>query len=248
MTPVPILTGPHGSARVLDAYRGLCYGQPRAWKSLWSGGAMSQVLKVEASSLESVLQRSVRLILAGEVVAFPTDTFYCLGADPFNLKAVSEVFRIKRRSASRALPLLVSSFDQAVDLTENPPALFFKLAERFWPGPLTLVVPGSRLIPLKITGNTGKVALRWPKAPLAVALIAAAARPLTGTSANLTEHAACTTAQEVADQLGDTVPLILDGGSTEGELASTVVELDGDRVRILRPGPVAESDLKEFLD
>jgi tRNA threonylcarbamoyl adenosine modification protein (Sua5/YciO/YrdC/YwlC family) len=194
-----------------------------------------------------VLEQSVRLILAGEVVAFPTDTFYCLGADPFNLKAVNEVFRIKHRSAARPLPLLVSSFDQAVDLTENPPALFFRLAERFWPGPLTLIVPGSRLIPLKITGNTGKVGLRWPKAPLAVALIAAAARPLTGTSANHTDYPACTTAQEVADQLGATVSLIVDGGCTQGDLASTVVELDGERYRILRPGPVTETELKEFL-
>lgn len=208
---------------------------------------MSEILKVETSRLEFVLEYSVRLILAGNVVAFPTDTFYCLGADPFNLKAVSEVFRIKRRTAGRPLPLLVASLDQAADLTENPPALFFKLAGKFWPGPLTLVVPASRLIPLKVTGNTGKVGLRWPKAPLAVALIAAASRPLTGSSANLTEHPACTTADEVEQQVGDAVPLILDGGSTGGELASTVVELDGEQGRILRPGPITESELKEFL-
>ncbi len=209
---------------------------------------MSEIIKVDPARLEFVLEYAVRLILAGKVVAFPTDTFYCLGADPFNLAAVSEVYRIKGRTADRPLPLLVASLDQASDLTTDPPALFFKLAEKFWPGPLTIVVPASRQIPLKVTGNTGKVGLRWPRAPLAVALIAAAARPLTGTSANLSEHPACATAEEVDEQVGKTLPLILDAGPAEGELASTVVELAGEEARIVRRGPVTEDHLKEFLD
>jgi L-threonylcarbamoyladenylate synthase len=208
---------------------------------------MSEILKVENSRLEFVLEYSTRLILAGRVVSFPTDTFYCLGADPFNLAAVSEVFRLKRRTSDRPMPLLVASIDQAADLTEDPPALFFKLAEKFWPGPLTMVVPASRQIPLKLTGNTGKVGLRWPKSPIAVALIAAAGRPLTGTSANITEHPACNTAAEVDQQLGKDLPLILDGGTAKGDLASTVVQLVGEGGRILRHGPVTESELKEFF-
>jgi L-threonylcarbamoyladenylate synthase len=208
---------------------------------------MSEVVKVDENRLQFALEYALRLILAGKVVAFPTDTFYGLGADPFNLAAVSEIFRIKRRSYDRPLPLLVASLDQAADLTSDPPRLFFELAEKFWPGALTIIVPASRLIPLKVTGNTGRVALRWPKAPLAVALVEAAGRPLTGTSANLTEHTACATAQEVEQQIGDTVPLILDGGPTPGDLASTIVEVAADKVRILRHGPVTESHLKEFL-
>ncbi len=208
---------------------------------------MAEILKLENARLDFVLEYATRLILSGKVVAFPTDTFYGLAADPFNLAAVSEVFRIKRRTADRPLPLLVDSIDQAADLTHNPPRLFFQLAEKFWPGPLTLVVPASRQIPLKVTANTGRVGLRWPKAPHAVALIAASARPLTGTSANRSENPACSTAEQVDEQIGDTVPLILDGGPTPGKLASTVVELVGERGRILRPGHVPESDLKEFL-
>ncbi len=208
---------------------------------------MAEILKVDNQRLDFVLEYAVRLILSGKVVAFPTDTFYGLGADPFNLAAVSEIFRIKRRTADRPLPLLVDSIDQAADLAINPPRLFFTLAKRFWPGPLTLVVPASRQIPLKLTANTGKVGLRWPRAPLAVALIAAAARPLTGTSANLSDLPACSTADEVDGQVGSSLPLILDGGPTEGKLASTVVELAGEQARILRPGGVSESDLKEFL-
>jgi len=208
---------------------------------------MSEIIKVDDARLEFVLEYTIRLILAGKVVAFPTDTFYCLGADPFNLAAVSEVYRIKGRTSDRPLPLLVTSLDQASDLTADPPALFFKLAEKFWPGPLTIVVPASRQIPLKVTGNTGKVGLRWPRAPLAVALIAAAARPLTGTSANLSEHPACATAEEVDEQVGGVLPLILDAGTSQGEQASTVVELEGEQARILREGPVTADHLKEFL-
>ncbi len=208
---------------------------------------MSEILKVDKMRMEFVLEYSARLIISGKVVAFPTDTFYCLSADPFNLAAVSEVFRLKGRTSDRPLPLLVASIDQAAEMTRDPPALFFTLAEKFWPGALTLVLKASRLIPLKVTGNTGKVGLRWPKAPLAVALIAAAARPLTGTSANLTEQPPCTTATEVQSQLGRNLPLILDGGPARGDLASTVVELDGERGRILRHGPVTDSELEEFI-
>jgi tRNA threonylcarbamoyl adenosine modification protein (Sua5/YciO/YrdC/YwlC family) len=212
---------------------------------------MAEILKVDSTDperMEYALDYATRMIKSGKVVAFPTDTFYGLGADPLNLAAVSEIFRIKRRTADRPLPLLVASLDQAADLALNPPRLFFKLAEKFWPGPLTIVVPASRLIPLKVTANTGKVGLRWPRAPLAVAIIAAVARPITGTSANLAKNHPCSTAEGVEEQLGPDLPLILDGGPTQGVLASTVVDLVGEHVRILRPGGVPESSLKEFLD
>jgi len=208
---------------------------------------MSEILKVETTNLDFLLEYSVRLLLAGRVVSFPTDTYYALGADPLNLAAINEVFRLKRRASGRPLPLLVASIDQGADLTDDPPRLFFKLAEKFWPGPLTIVARASRQLPLKVTANTGKVGLRWPKSSIAVALIAAAGRPLTGTSANITEHPACNTAEEVHQQLGDNLPLIIDGGTAKGGMASTVVELTDDGGRIIRHGPVTESDLKEFF-
>jgi L-threonylcarbamoyladenylate synthase len=208
---------------------------------------MAEILKVGKLNLEYALEYSARLILSGKVVAFPTDTFYGLGTDPFNLAAITEIFRIKKRSADRPIPLLVASLDQAADLVANPPQLFFTLAKKFWPGPLTLVVPASRQIPLKVTANTGRVGIRWPRSPLAEALVEAIDRPLTGTSANLSEHPACSTAAEVDEQVGDVLPLILDGGKTSGHNPSTVVQLQGDRARILRFGGVTESELKEFL-
>ncbi|HXH48400.1 MAG TPA: L-threonylcarbamoyladenylate synthase [Terriglobia bacterium] len=208
---------------------------------------MTEILKVEKPNLEYALEYSARLILSGKVIAFPTDTFYGLGADPFNLAAITEIFRIKHRSAERPIPLLVASLDQAADLVADPPQLFFTLAKKFWPGPLTLVVPASRQIPLKVTANTGRVGIRWPRFPLAEALITAVDRPITGTSANLSEHPACRTAAEVVEQVGNSLPLVLDGGATAGDNPSTVVQLHGERARILRYGGVSESELKEFL-
>ena len=208
---------------------------------------MAEILKVADRRLEYVLEYSARMILTGKVVAIPTDTFYGLAADPFNLAAVSEVYRIKGRTTDRPLPLLVNSIDRAADLVHDPPEVFFRLAEKFWPGPLTIVVAATRRVPLKVTGNTGRVGVRWPKAPLAIALIAACDRPLTGTSANFTKHPPCSTANEVARQIGDAVQLIIDGGPTPGELASTVVVLEAGRGRILRPGAISESELKEFF-
>lgn len=208
---------------------------------------MAEILKVESSSLEFVLEYAVRLIVGGRVVAFPTDTFYGLGADPFNLAAVSEIFRIKRRTADRPLPLLVNSIDQAVDLAHDPPKLFFTLAQKFWPGALTLLVPATSQIPLKVTANTGKVGLRWPQSPFVVSLITAAERPLTGTSANLSDMESCSTADEVDCQIGDVLPLIVDGGLTPGGQASTIVELNGETGRIVRQGAIPESELKEYL-
>ncbi|HLI29727.1 MAG TPA: L-threonylcarbamoyladenylate synthase, partial [Terriglobia bacterium] len=154
---------------------------------------------------------------------------------------------VKGRAFGRPLPLLVNSLDQALELTYDPPSLFFDLAGKYWPGPLTLVVPASRLIPLKVTGNTGNVGLRWPRAPLAVGLIAASGRPLTGTSANLTDHPVCKTATDVEQQIGRFVSLILDGGPAGDDVASTVLDLTGERPRILRHGPITEKELKELL-
>jgi len=208
---------------------------------------MAEILKVSDLQMEYVLEYSTRLILSGKVIALPTDTYYGLGADPFNLAAVSEIFRIKRRSSERPIPLLVASLDQAADLVSDPPQLFFTLAKKFWPGPLTLIAPASHQIPLKITANTGRVGIRWPRSPLAEAMITALDRPLTGTSANLSDRPACSTADQVEEQIGGALPLILDGGSTAGGQPSTVVELRGDRVRILRQGGVAESELEDFL-
>jgi len=132
-----------------------------------------------------VLRYAADRLLHGEVVAIPTDTVYGLAADPFNLSAVEEIYRVKGRPDERALPILVNSLDQAMLLSREVPRNFLRLAEEFWPGALTLVVDASHRLPLKVTANTGRIALRWPRSEVVARLIEEFDGPLTGTSANL---------------------------------------------------------------
>lgn len=209
---------------------------------------MAEILKVSAENPGTrAIEHAARLIRRGDVVGVPTDTFYGLAADPFNLAAVARIYEIKGRPERRALPILVASLDQVQALVGDPPDAFFTLAERFWPGALTLVVEAASRVPLKVTGGTGRVALRLPNSKIPCALIDAVGSPLTGTSANLSGFAACVDAAQVVKQMGDRLPLILDGGRSEAMLASTVVDLRGDSWSILREGPIGEADIREAL-
>ena len=193
------------------------------------------------------MARAAGLIHRGRVVAIPTDTFYGLAADPFNLAAVEQIYRVKGRPESRALPILVRSLEQAVELARMIPDGFVPLAEKFWPGALTIVVEASRRLPLKVTGNTGRVALRMPNAPVVWALIQAVGGPVTGTSANLSGHPSCTNAELLQAQLGDRLPMILDGGETGALLASTIVDIRDEGWRIVREGRITEQDINAVM-
>ena len=183
----------------------------------------------------------------GEVIAIPTDTVYGLAADPFNLAAVEEIYRVKGRADERALPILVNSLDQAMLLSREVPRNFLRLAEEFWPGALTLVVDASHRLPLKVTANTGRIALRWPRSELVARLIEEFDGPLTGTSANLSGSPSCTDAEQVFGQLGDRLNLILDGGPTKSATPSTIVELHGDTWKILREGAISLQEIEAAL-
>src|SRR5258708_14925540 len=121
----------------------------------------------------------------GRVIAIPRETFYGLGADPFNLAAVDEIYRVKGRPERRALPILVNSTEQAILLSREAPRKFLRLAQAFWPGGLTLVVNAAPRIPLKLTPGTGRIALRWPDSTVVRRLIDEFEGPVTGTSPNL---------------------------------------------------------------
>ena len=205
-----------------------------------------EVLKVSSTAPERhVVNYAAQFIRRGQVVGVPTDTVYGLSADPFNLAAIEQVFQIKGRPESRALPILVSSIEQAVELVRDVPDAFLVLAHKFWPGALTLVVEATHRLPLKVTGNTGRVAVRWPNSRISTALIDAAGGPVTGTSANLSGFPSCTNAEQILKQLGNRLPLILDGGDTGNTLASTIVRIDGDDWAIVREGALAESEIQK---
>jgi tRNA threonylcarbamoyl adenosine modification protein (Sua5/YciO/YrdC/YwlC family) len=196
----------------------------------------------------AVIRYAASLIRRGELVAVPTDTYYGIAADPFNLSAVDQIYRVKGRPETRALPILVNSIAQAVMLSRDVPYTFHKLASKFWPGPLTLLVEASTHIPLKITANTGNVALRWPKSPVVCSLIDLVQGPITGTSGNISGMPACANAVDLLEQMGDRLPLILDAGETPGNLASTIVKLEGDDWAIMRAGVVSEELIRSALE
>jgi L-threonylcarbamoyladenylate synthase len=208
----------------------------------------AEILKISPETPQrDSIDYAAGFIKRGDVVAIPTDTFYGLSADPFNLAAIERVFQIKGRPENRALPILVDSIDQAVELARDIPDPFLKLAHKFWPGALTIVVEATHRLPLKVTGNSGRVALRWADSRIATALIGSVGGPVTGTSANLSGHPSCSNANALADQLGDRLQLILDAGDTNGSMASTIVRIDGDEWSIVREGALPNSVIEAAL-
>ena len=191
----------------------------------------------------------VSCLRKGDIVALPTDTFYGLAVDPVNLHAVESIYRLKSRQKHKPLSLLISSLSQAYQLARDSDPRLDMLADRFWPGPLTLIVRAGTKLPLRSTANTGNVALRIPDAPIARAVVERFGLPITATAANLQGASECTHAACVRDQIGDRIPLIIDGGPTGRSLPTTIVDLSlGDgRWEILREGAIPTHEIVMVL-
>jgi L-threonylcarbamoyladenylate synthase len=195
---------------------------------------------------EDVLQRAAASVRRGEVVAIPTDALYTLVADPFNLGAVTGVFRAKGREAHRSLPLLVGDVIMAEELASELSNRFFILARHFWPGPLTIIVPASARVPLKVTGNTGRLALRRPRCKIADELIAILNHPLIATSANISGHPTCRSGIDVFGMMDGRVNLVLDGGVCTSQGATTV-DITEPSWKIIKAGAIGEKEIAECL-
>jgi tRNA threonylcarbamoyl adenosine modification protein (Sua5/YciO/YrdC/YwlC family) len=209
----------------------------------------AEILKVSAANPDpQIIRYAADWLNRGAVIAVPTDTLYALAADPVNLSSVEEIFRVKGRPDHRALPILINSLIYAQVLAKDLPDNFYRLANACWPGPLTIVVEASNRLPLKVTANTRRVALRWPKHKVVNDLIAELGVPLTGTSANLSGSPTCESGEEVFRQLGDRLPLILDAGETNGAQPSTIVELRGDHWCVGRQGAIPSEQIREALE
>ena len=170
---------------------------------------------------------------AGNVVALPTDTFYGLAVDPVNLRAVDRIYDLKTRARHKPLSLLIANVAQAYELARGIDSGFDRLAERFWPGPLTIIVRAGSKLPLRVTANTGNVALRVPEAPICRAVVEKRGLP------------ECTWAGCVREQFGDKIPLIVDGGPTARSTATTIVDLSGgeNSWMILREGAIPTHEI-----
>jgi len=209
----------------------------------------AEILKVHPDRPEATLVKyAAEQIQAGKVLGMPTDTFYGLAADPFNLRAVERVYEIKSRLRHKPLSLLIEDVDQAEEFAGPLSEDFKLLARRFWPGPLTMIVPAASHLPLKVTANTGNVALRVPAAEIPLAVVRAAKVPITATSANLSGAVECATAEQVRDQLQDRISLIVDGGKSPRAVPSSIVHFSADGSwQILREGAIAAKDITEAL-
>jgi L-threonylcarbamoyladenylate synthase len=187
------------------------------------------------------------MLLAGELVAFPTDTVYGVGAHGLRVQAVERLYRAKARPASKPIALLLARADDVQAVARDIPDAAWLLARRFWPGGLTLVVPKREVVPAVVTAGGPSVAVRMPDHPVTQALIVALGAPLAATSANLSGHPDAVTADEVLCELGDRVALILDGGRCPGGVPSTVVDLTVSPPAILRRGAIPEQDIWAVL-
>jgi len=209
-----------------------------------------EMVKISRDTPEpSLIRYAADQIRAGQVLGMPTDTFYGLAADPFNLRAVDRVYEIKSRSRHKPLSLLIEDVDQAEELAKPLPDEFRALAKKFWPGPLTIIVKAASRLPLKVTANTGNVALRIPNSAIPLAVVQAARIPITATSANLSGESECTTADAVREQLGVRIPIIVDGGTSPRDVASTIVDLTDEEARwkVLREGAIPSHEISEFF-
>jgi L-threonylcarbamoyladenylate synthase len=194
------------------------------------------------------VESAARVLRAGGLVAFPTETVYGLGADAENARAVGRVFEAKGRPATHPLIVHLARADQLGAWAEDVPEAARLLAERFWPGPLTLVLRRSPRVPLAVTGGLETVALRVPAHPTALALLEAFGGGVAAPSANRFGSISPTTARDVREELGDRVDLVVDGGACHVGVESTIVDVTGAAPRILRPGGITREDLETALD
>ena len=189
------------------------------------------------------LTQAASLLRAGGIVAYSTETYYGLGVDPFNDKALARLFQVKNRPAVKPVLVLVADRDQVGLLASEISPIARLLMDSFWPGPLTLVLPARTDLSPLLTGGTGTVGIRLSPHPLATALLHAFAAPLTATSANRSGQDPAVTAGEVRAAFGSEVGLILDGGPTPGRMGSTLVGVHGSRVTCIREGRVSFVDV-----
>jgi L-threonylcarbamoyladenylate synthase len=186
-------------------------------------------------------------LLDGAVAAYPTESFYALGAAAFSKKGVERVYRLKKREASKSLSFIVSDLDMVREVAAALPPSFTALAGEFWPGPLTLVLPAAPALPERLLGPGRTIAVRIPPLAWLRALVGELAEPLTATSANVAGERALAEPSEVMAAFGGRIDLLIDGGPAPGGLASTIVDIAGDRPRILREGRIPAARIEDLL-
>ncbi len=200
-----------------------------------------------ASEIRAACEEAARLIRQGDVVSFPTDTFYALGANALDEEAIAQVFRLKNRETNKPILILVQDAEEAERWAAEIQPVARVLMRRFWPGPLTLVLRASPSLPQVLTGGKGTVGIRVPKHSLTRELARKAQVPITGTSANPSGSSAPCSSAEVVRYFEGKIPLVLDGGESERESGSTIVSVLHPEPRLLREGEIPWREILHAL-
>ena len=193
-----------------------------------------------------IIERAVREVERGKIVGVPTDALYVLVADPLNLHAVGRVFAAKGRESGRSLPLAISDVLMAEDLSSELNSRFYILARHFWPGPLTMIVPASAKVPLKVTGNTGRLALRNAKSKALNMMVEKIGHALIATSANKSGNPTIKSGIELFAEMDGHIDLVLEGGVCTGP-GSTTVDITEPYWKVIREGAITEKEIAERL-
>jgi L-threonylcarbamoyladenylate synthase len=208
---------------------------------------MRRVFVDPGAPQRDALQEAAKWIRNGGLVALPTDTLYGLAADPFRSDAIARVFTVKGRTAASALPLIAADADQIAARLGPLSAAAQRLAAKFWPGPLTLLIPAPVALAREVTAGTGRVGVRVPAHDIARAICRGADRPITATSANRSGQPATADPEEVERTLGEDVDLLIDAGPTRGGAPSTIVDTTGPTPRLVREGAVSWHEIQAWL-
>lgn len=193
------------------------------------------------------VEKACAILKEGGVIVFPTETFYGLGADIENEKAIDKIYRIKGRDYAKPIPIIIGNLGSATDFTVSIPASGNILIDRFWPGPLTIVAFASHKVPTKLSAGTGKIGIRYSSNLIAASLALSLHGAITATSANLSGEKECSSFEEARDVLGNRVDAFIDGGKTPGKGGSTIVDVTIDPPVILREGIITKDIIQQAL-
>jgi L-threonylcarbamoyladenylate synthase len=210
---------------------------------------MPEILKADRNiSKETVLSRAVDILAAGGVIAYPTETFYGLGADATNEKAIRKIYALKGRNFNNPLSVIITGEENLYPLVQEVPAVALNLMQSFWPGPLTIVFKASASVSPLLTAGTGKIGVRISSHAGAMVIAQKLGHPLTATSANLSGAAECSTAVDVAAQIGNKIDAIVDLGKTAGGLGSTIIDVTVNPPQILREGTINRLYIGKYIN
>lgn len=205
------------------------------------------VVSINEKNENKLLLKAKKILSKGSLVAFPTETVYGLGGNALKKKASSLIYKAKGRPSDNPLIVHISEIDEVYSLASHIPDDFFKLAENFWPGPLTIILKKSDIVPDETTGSLDTVALRMPKNPIARKLISVCGFPIAAPSANSSGKPSPTSATHVFEDLNGKIPLIIDGGDCEIGVESTVLSLAEEKPLLLRPGAITQEMIESVI-